>query len=257
MIITIDDLKNGVDPVGKIINADCIEAMGYLKDESVDLVVTDPPYGLNYNNGDLAHNWEKVFGGNTKNMVARPILNDDEKTANKVFRNFLKQAKRLLKYGACCCCCCGGGGPKPLFALWTLWMDKYLTFKQACVWNKGGLGMGLHYRRSYEFMLIAYKPGKAVIWNGGKKTSNIFYLSKIIPNRRQHPTEKPISLMGKYILLHSNKGDLVLDPFLGHGGTLVAAEHLNRKWIGIEMSLEYCKIAEKRIKAEQAQGRLF
>ena len=243
--------------INKLYHCDCRDLMKQMPDNFVDLIVTDPPYGLNYNDGDLAHNWEKVFGGKIENMQARPIINDDEKTAMQLFRDFLKESKRILKPGACCCCCCGGGGPKPLFAKWTLWMDKYLDFKQAVVWDKGGLGMGIHYRRNYEFMLIAKKPGAACIWNGGKKTPNIIKMNRIIPQAKQHPTEKPVNLMAYFILLHSNKDSLVFDPFVGHGSTLVAAIKEKRNWIGSEILEECCEIANKRIKQEQPKLTLF
>ena len=67
--------------VNKIICGDCLEVMKDFPDNSVDLVLTDPPYGLNYNNGDLAHQREKVFGGNVSAMKARPIVNDGEQEA--------------------------------------------------------------------------------------------------------------------------------------------------------------------------------
>jgi len=243
--------------LNKIYCEDCLETMARMPDGYVDLIVTDPPYGLNYNNGDMASRWEAIFGGDVSKSIPRPIANDSEIEANELFEEFLKEAKRILKPGCCCCCCGGGGGPKPLFANWTLLMDKYIGFKQAVVWDKPGLGMGHHYRRSYEFMLVAQKPGAACIWNGGKNTSNILRIRKIIPRADQHPTEKPVELMAKFILLHSNENDIIYDPFCGHGSTLEAAIKYNRRWIGSEINPEYVKIAEKRIAPLLAQTRLF
>ena len=236
-----------------IYTGDCLEIMRDWPDKCVDLIVTDPPYGLNFNNGDLAHNREKVFGGDTSKSVARPIANDGGEDAMRTFLAFLEQAARILKDGSCCCCCCcgGGGGPKPLFAEWTLHMDRILKFKQAIVWDKGGLGMGIHYRRNYEFVLIAQKPGAACTWNGGKITPNVFRIPKIIPSADEHPTAKPVELMGHFIRLHSNEGGVVLDPFAGHGPTLVAAKQLGRKYIGIEINPDYAKIAEERLRQEE------
>jgi hypothetical protein len=137
---------------------DCIEIMRGMPDASVDFIFTDPPYGHNNNNNnDLIHRREAALG-KTKSVPdewARPIANDGEE-ANDIFRQFLVEAKRLLKPGCCCCCCCcGGGGPDPQFARWSLWMDEIIGFKQAIVWDKGPIGMGWHYRRSYEFVLVA------------------------------------------------------------------------------------------------------
>jgi len=238
-------------PINQIICGDCREVMKNFPNKSIDLIVTDPPYGLDFNNGDLAHDREKVFGGAKTISAARPILNDGAEEAKELFTRFLIEAKRILKPGCCCCCCCcGGGGPKPLFAEWTLEMDRIIGFKHAVVWDKGGLGMGMHYRRNYEFMLIAQKPGVACTWNGGHNTPNIVKINKIIPNQDQHPTVKPVKLMAHFIGLHSNPGDIILDPFCGHGPTVEAAKKLGRKFIGIELNPDYCRMAEGRLAQE-------
>lgn len=130
-------------------------------------------------------------------------------------------------------------------------MDKILKFKQAVVWDKGGLGMGIHYRRNYEFMLVAQRPGGPCTWNGGKNTPNVFRIPKIIPQADEHPTAKPIQLMQWFIHLHSNPGDVVVDPFAGHGPTLVAAKSLGRDFIGIELEPSYVAICKERLKQEQ------
>ncbi|MBT9133033.1 MAG: Modification methylase DpnIIB [Firmicutes bacterium] len=224
---------------------DCRDILPEL--ELVDLVLTDPPYGLNYNNGDLANYWESAFGGDASRQVPRPIIGDNEEEANQLFQDFLNAVKPIMKHGSCCCCCCCGGGPKPLFARWTLWMDEIIGFKQAVVWDKGGLGMGIHFRRSYEFLLIAQKGSPAHRWNGGTTTSNVWSVPKIIPSRLEHPTAKPVLLMKYPIQLFSIPGDIVLDPFMGSGTTLVAAKVLGRKAIGIEINEDYCRIAVERL----------
>jgi site-specific DNA-methyltransferase (adenine-specific) len=207
---------------------------------------------LNYNNGDLAHHRESAFGGDKTKEVARPIAGDGERESYKLFVGFLREAKRILVKGACCCCCCcgGGGGPKPLFARWTLFLDRYIGFKQAVVWDKGGLGMGIHYRRNYEFMLVAQNGSPAYCWNGGNTTPNVLRIPKIIPSEHEHPTEKPVALMEYFINLHSKPGDLILDPFAGTGATLVAAKRTGRRYLGFELNPDYCAIAEKRLAQE-------
>jgi site-specific DNA-methyltransferase (adenine-specific) len=233
-----------------IYHGDCREILPHLP--KVDLVVMDPPYGLNYNNGDLAHNREKVFGGDTTRSTPRPIANDGAKEADTLLRDVLVLLKKhLLKGGCCCCCCCcGGGGPKPLFAEWTLLLDEIIGFKHAVVWDKGGLGMGMHFRRNYEFILIAQNGQPAHRWNGGNTTPNVWRLRKIIPSAEEHPTPKPPELMGKCIQLFSNVDDLVVDPFMGHGPTLVAAKNLGRRAIGIEIEEKYCELAVRRLSQE-------
>ncbi|TXH52710.1 MAG: site-specific DNA-methyltransferase [Desulfurellales bacterium] len=149
------------DQLVTIYHADCREVIPTLADGSIDFVFTDPPYGHNNNNGDLAHRWEEALGhvksGKVEAGDARPIANDGPE-ANELVRWFYGEAFRLLGKGCCCCCCCcGGGGPDPQFARWSLWLDESIGFKHAVVWDKGGLGMGWHYRRNYEMVLVAAK----------------------------------------------------------------------------------------------------
>jgi DNA modification methylase len=255
--------------LNKIHQGDCLELMKELPDGSIDMIFTDPPYGHNNNNGDLISKREKVFGLVDRSLPstgcqnpARPIANDGPE-ANDLFKAILPEFKRVMKPGSCCCCCCCGGGPDPQFARWSLWIDEVLEFKQMVVWDKGPMGMGWHYRRSYETVLVSQKAGAACFWfDKSSKIENIIrpgYLNirKIIPSKIQHPTPKPEELPGHFIRLHTQKDMVVLDPFSGGGSTLVAAQKLGRKYIGMELSPEYCEMARERIKRETAQMSMF
>ena len=238
---------------------DCLEIMRTLPDGCVDLVLTDPPYGHNNNNNDLAHRWEAALGlrDSVPDEWARPILNDGPE-ANEIVRAMFREANRLLKPGHCCCCCCGGGGgPDPQFARWALWLDEAIGFKQMVIWDKGGLGMGWHYRRSYETVLVGEKPGAAGTWYGGHSVSNVIHgISGIKPSSDQHPTQKPVRLMSRFIEWHTRPGDLVLDPFMGSGTTGVAAARAGRRFVGVELDPHWFAIAKKRIEEAQLQMRL-
>jgi len=219
------------------------------------MIFTDPPYGHNNNNnGDLIHRWEAALGrlpSGADSTVCRPIANDGAE-ANDLVRWFFRQASDMLRHGGCCCCCGGGGGPDPQFARWSLWMDEALQFKQMVVWDKGPMGMGWHYRRSYETVLVGQKPGAACKWyDQTDRVENIIrHIPKIIPSAFDHPTPKPVELAGHFIQLHSQLGEVVLDPFCGGGSTAVAAKLLGRKFIGVELSEEFCEMTVKRL----AQG---
>jgi len=222
----------------------------------MDMIFTDPPYGHNNNNGDLISQREVALGrGDYKpERDNRPITNDGPE-ANQLIQTAYIEFERLLKPGCCCCCCCCGGGPDPQFARWSLWLNEAFKggFKQMIVWDKGPMGMGWHYRRSYETILIAQKKGAACRWyDDTKRIENIIRpgmgINKIIPSAEQHPTEKPDSLAAHFILLHTQEGDTVLDPFMGSGTTGVACQRLGRNFIGIEINPTYVDIARKRIK---------
>jgi DNA modification methylase len=72
-----------------------------------------------------------------------------------------------------------------------------------------------------------------------------------------HKAEKPLELIMKLVHCSSNEEDVVLDPFLGSGTTAVACEKLRRRWIGIEIEEEFCKVAKKRLEDELKVKRLF
>ena len=237
---------------------DCREVLPGI--ETVDFIFTDPPYGHNNNNGDLIERWEAAL--NRKSAVpaaARPIANDGIE-ANALVRWFFSEAARLLPPGCCCCCCCGGGGggPDPQFARWSLWLDEALGLKQMVVWDKGPMGMGWHYRRSYETVLVGAQPGAACRWfdSSGRIENIIRHIPKIIPAHDDHPTPKPAKLAAHFIALHSQPVETVLDPFMGSGTTGVAALRLGRKFIGVEIEPRWFDLACRRIEQEARQGRL-
>ena len=138
-------------------------------------------------------------------------------------------------------------------------MAEVLEFKQMVVWDKGPMGMGWHYRRSYETVLVGQKRGGKCRWfDNSHKIENIirpgdYGIKKIIPRRDQHPTQKPVALGAHFISLHTQPGDTVLDPFMGSGTTGVACVQTGRNFIGIEIEPKYFEIAQARISAAQQQ----
>ena len=109
----------------------------------------------------------------------------------------------------------------------------------------------VNYLSACEFIWIGSK-GKFKTFNfkQQKEMHNFYETSnKSCYGKTDHPTEKPISLMRHLLEIHSNKDDIILDPFLGSGTTAVACKELGRRYIGIEISPEYCEIAKRRIRA--------
>ena len=240
-------------------HGDCLEILPALK---ADFVFTDPPYGHNNNNGDLIHNREKALGEKTKAPAEPRAIANDGPEANNLFQSVLPLLHAALPHGGCCCCC-GGGGPDPQFARWSLWMDEVFDFKQMVVWDKGPIGMGWHYRRSYETILVGQKPGAACRWfDDSQQIENIIRpgyrgIAKILPGAHQHPTEKPYQLAGHFIRLHSQPGETVLDPFMGCGSTAIAAMRMGRNFVGIELDPAHFKETVQRLKLELEQPEMF
>lgn len=150
-----------------------------------------------------------------------------------------------------------------MFARWSLKMDGPLQFKQMIVWDKGPMGMGWHYRRSYETVLVANKRGGACKWyDESSAIENIIRpgyrgIRKIIPSADDHPTAKPPELAAHFIRLHTQHGETVLDPFMGRASTGVAALQLGRKFIGVEIDEDHFDIACKRIEDAYKQSDMF
>jgi len=238
------------DERGRVLlyRADARELLPRLPDASVDMVFTDPPYGHNNNNKGLIANRESALGLGVAGPP-RPIQGDGPQEAHELFALVCQQAPRLLADGSCCCCCGGGGGPDPQFGRWSLMLDDAMTFKQAVVWDKGPMGMGWHYRRSYEMVLVAQKgKGKCRWYDSTHRVENVIRnVRKIIPAKDQHPTEKPIELPMRFIRNHSWTHHWVLDPFMGSGSTAEAAVRLGRRFIGCEIDRKWFNHTRRRL----------
>lgn len=242
-------------------HGDCFDIMQTLARDAFAAAITDPPYGHNNMGGkDLMSNIGMALGknpcGHSREPHLRPIAADGAE-ATENFERFCKEAARLCC--CCCCCCCGGGGPDPQFARWSLILDRYFTFAQQVVWDKGPMGMGWHYRRSYETILVGYRKGlsKAPWYSTSHTIENIirpgdYGIKKIIPQKNDHPTPKPVELFVHFIRLHTPDGATILDPFAGAGTAGVAAMRTGRKAVLIELEEKWCEMAAKRLEKENA-----
>ena len=229
---------------GVLYNADCLDIMKHIRNNSINMVLTDPPYGISFK----SH----------RHTYQREIINDTFEDWKKILPKFLSEFKRLSTYTACCCCCAGGGGKTPATAIFTMEAIKHFNLIQTLVWRKF-IGLGWRYRPAYENIVILSKDKNNYNFFDETKTCGnvIENINQDIPVEGEHPTQKPVALMEKLLLIHSLKEHVILDPFAGGGSTLVACEKLGRKWIGIEISKDYCDMAVKRIKAENDQIKMF
>lgn len=117
-----------------------------------------------------------------------------------------------------------------------------LPQKNVLVWDKQKIGMGYSWRRMHEW--IAYCPREKHELRSAAR-GDILRAKGV--DDKQHPTEKPVGVLGPIIANSSDVDDEILDPFMGSGSTLVAAKLLSRRAIGIEVSERYCEIAAKRL----------
>lgn len=226
-----------------IFHGDCREILPTLPSETVDVLWTDPPYGHSNHDGDLNSRLN-----DHRNIDSKPIANDDADGMREVVDFALTEAARLLREDCCCCCCCGGGGPRPTFAWVANRMDSGgLRFFHSVIWDKANPGLGWRYRRQHEMVMIAHRTNGKLRWSEEKRA--VPNIIRMMPERdRLHPNEKPDALVSWFLELHSLRGDLILDPFMGSGTTLVSAKNLGRRAIGIELDERYCETAVNRLR---------
>ena len=230
---------------------DCREVMGKLASGSIDMIWTDPPYGHANHDGDLNARLNDKRG-----IESKPIANDDADGMRTVVGGMLNEAARVLKQDSCCCCCCCGGGPRPTFAWVADRMDRGgLSFFHSVIWDKRNPGLGWRYRRQHEMIMIAHRVGGRLLWaDDNRAVPNIY--SQMPPRERTHPNEKPVEMCAHFIGLHSQAGQVVLDPFAGSGTTGVAAIRLGRRFVGVELDEQHYQVMRDRLSAELAKPRL-
>jgi DNA modification methylase len=240
--------------LNRIYQGNCVEIMKQWPDGFVDVLWTDPPYGHGNHDGDLNARLNDHRG-----LECKPIANDGMDEMRTVVDAMLTEASRILNPDCCCCCCCccGGGGPRPTFAWLAQRMDSAgLSFFHSVIWDKINPGLGWRYRRQHEMVMVAHRSKGKLLWaDDNIAAPNIMRYSK--PRGGDPPTEQPVALVAKFLSPHAKPGMIVLDPFCGSGTTLLAAERLGLKWIGIELDPKYCQLAQERVDAERSQGKLF
>jgi DNA modification methylase len=227
---------------------DCLQILPTLPDKSIDLVLTDPPYGT------TDCKWDSIIP----------------------FESMWKELKRIIKDNGCIVLF----GTEPFSS--HLRISNIRWYKYDWIWNKKNIGNPLIAKyqplRQHELVSVFYNkrcnyyPIKTdltltrnwkqykksdIVSKGNTKTGNIGktkgkYPKSIIEftnaNRNKlHPTQKPVALLEYLIKTYTNENDTVLDFTMGSGTTGVACKNLNRKFIGIEIDEKYFNIAQERI----------
>ena len=213
---TLKDIKRDgwESGINQVWNADCLEAMKLLPDKCVDLVVTDPPYGINFVSNYRKEKYDKIIG--------------DSEFPLWIFNEFNRIARKAIY----------------VFCRWDNLKDFPLP-KSVLVWVKNNWSMGdLQHEHGRQWEAICFYPQEEHEFI--KRIPDVIITDRTGNN--YHPTEKPTDLMGK--IIGANVGEIILDPFCGSGSTLVAAKQLKRNFIGIEISKEYCDIAIQRLRQE-------
>ena len=219
------------DFINKVIQGDCLEVIKNIPDNSIDLIVTDPPYGIDYqsNMRVMSEKFDKI--ANDNNDARFPVYDE---------------MHRVLKDNSVMIAFCSFKN----YADDYKYIEKLFDIKNCIVWFKGGGGIGdLSHSLStdYELAIVGHK-GQCEL--RGKRHGSVWKSNKVNPNIMLHPTQKPEDIIAKMIDTFSDQEAIVLDPFLGSGTTAVAAKQLGRNFIGIELSEKYCEIANQRLRQD-------
>lgn len=202
-----------------LLHGDCRDKLASIADNSVDFVLTDPPYLVNY-----------------RDRAGRHIANDNDP---RWMRPAFREIYRVIKPNSLMVCCYGWNAVDTFMAAW-----RAAGFRPV-----GHIVFAKRYASSQRF--FGHQHEQAYLLAKGRPP----YPAKPVPDvmpfpytgNRLHPTEKPLDILRPLITAFSHPGDVVLDPFAGSGSTLMAARQTGRDYIGIELDAVYHAIATARL----------
>jgi len=216
-------------------HGDCRDLAGMLADASVALLLTDPPYGINYQGRLYFFQEGRIAGDETAEQATELLA-----AMLALVRSKLAAAAHVL-----------------VFTSWrhepvtrSLLEACDLTIRSSLIWDKGGHGVGdtVHaFGPAHERIVHATSGDARMRYRLG----DVFHQPRVKPH--QHPTEKPVELLEQLIRATTNPGELVCDPFCGVASTLVAAVQAGRRGWGCELDRDYHAHGSTRLAATRAQ----
>ena len=243
-----------------ILHGDSLELLKQIPDKSIDLVFADPPYNLQLK--DTLYRPDQT--------TVEAVTNDwDKFDTYQAYDNFsllwLKESKRVLRDGGALWVI---GSYHNILRLGTSIQNLGYWILNDIIWHKTNPMpnfRGTRFTNAHETLLWCTTARKAKYTfnyqnlkelNEGKQMRSDWHIPicagkerlRESNNQRSHPTQKPEALLSRILVSSTNKGDIVLDPFLGSGTTAVMAKKLQRNFIGFEQDKEYIKLAKKRLK---------
>ena len=243
-----------------ILHGDSLELLKQIPDKSIDLVFADPPYNLQLK--DTLYRPDQT--------TVEAVTNDwDKFDTYQAYDNFsllwLKESKRVLRDGGALWVI---GSYHNILRLGTSIQNLGFWILNDIIWHKTNPMpnfRGTRFTNAHETLLWCTTARKAKYTfnyqnlkelNEGKQMRSDWHIPicsgkerlRESNNQRSHPTQKPEALLYRILVSSTNKGDTVLDPFLGSGTTAVMAKKLQRNFIGFEQDKEYIKLAKKRLK---------
>ena len=247
----------------KLINGDCLVEMAQIPDGSVDMVLTDPPYGTTACKWDsiipLEPMWEHLKrvikpNGAIVMTASQPFTTTLISSNMKMFKyeliwhkntsgSFATSKKMPMKYHE---------NILVFYAKLPTYHPQFQSYSDSTK-HRFAEGEQVNRQKQVEHSTneinggVSFDGEQPILLSRGKYPESVQKFNNIANNKRVHPTQKPVALMEYLIKTYTNEGDTVLDFAMGSGTTGVACKQLNRKFIGIEKDPDYFKIAEDRI----------
>jgi DNA modification methylase len=214
-------------------HGNCLEVLETLQDGCIDLVLTDPPYGIEYVSN------RSIYDGT---ITKRGLLNDGKEEAFELLDKACEILQRKTAENAHLYFFCSWS----VFSKFENIISKYFTIKTPIVWDKGNKGSGdleNDWGNQTEIIIYCVK-GKKLINN---RRGNIINVSRLHTSRMIHPTQKPDELIRQILEVSATAGDFVVDPFMGSGSTVKVCNEMKLKALGIELDQEMFNIANQYI----------
>jgi len=215
---------------------DCRVVLPSVPSESIDLIVTDPPYLMDYKSGWRKEAFDKIVG---------------DKDGHELIRTSFAEMARVLKQNSAVYVFCSWHHVD----FFKREFEQHFTLKNLLVWVKNNTGPGdleASYAPMHELVLYGMK-GRRLLKGG--RTPDVIRFKRVNGESMIHPTEKPVDLCRFFIEKSSEPGDVVLDPFMGSGTTGEAALSCDRQFIGIEIAANHFMTSKARL--SQIQPVLF
>ena len=219
----------------KLFHGDCLEVMKDIPDNSVDLVVTDPPYKIV--KGGCTNKAVKYTGTTHEQLKSGELFGKNEIK----FKEWIPIVYQKVKDGSHVYIMCNDRNMREVL---NVAHESKFKLLNILTWKKTKHNPNRYYLKNSEFIIMLRKGKAKNINNMG--TFSVLEVANV--EKKLHPSDKPVDLMQILVENSSQEGEIVLDPFMGAGSTGVACMNTNRRFIGIELDENYFNIAKERIK---------
>jgi DNA modification methylase len=257
-----------------LIHGDSLQVMTTLEPETIDLILSDPPYGVFLRSDEHPKDFDKPIDWQRFEDIVWPLLKPDGQVLLFCDFNLLLKLRTefsRLRYDFHHCIIKSSGMPKgemfPIPDVEYLAVFRKGKISAATFHPKAAMRSGEAYRKkNYSREISTRRMTKSEITNGDQSrwiTQSLFMKSKPNLSRQEieagggHPFQKELNLLQEIVRVYSNQGDLILDPFTGSGSTLIASHRENRRSFGIEQDRKWYEVAAERIEQATAQMRIF